>query len=88
MSTHQQIRFWLGAIGVFAFLVWLLSPMLLPFISGLAIAYFLNPVVNLLRRHGFSRNAGSAIVLLGFIIVVVAFMLLLMAQRVAARDPS
>jgi predicted PurR-regulated permease PerM len=77
MTAHQQFRFWLGATGIFMFLVWLLSPMLLPFVAGLAIAYFLNPVVVVLRRSKLSRPAGSAIVLLGFIVVVIAIMLLI-----------
>lgn len=77
MTAHQQFRFWLGATGIFIFLIWLLSPMLLPFVAGLAIAYFLNPVVGLLRRGGFSRPSGAAVVLLGFILVVIIVLLLI-----------
>ncbi len=77
IPPRQQLRFWLAATGIFMFLVWLLKPMLLPFVAGCAIAYFLNPVVGLLRRGGFGRPAGAAVVLLGFIVVVVAIMFLI-----------
>ncbi|MGB4100745.1 MAG: AI-2E family transporter [Alphaproteobacteria bacterium] len=77
IPAYQQFRFWLIATGIFMFLVWLLRPMLLPFVAGLAIAYFLNPVVKLLGSGGLARPAGAAMVLLGFIILVVAIMFLI-----------
>lgn len=77
MSTAQQIRFWLIASAIFIGIVWVLSPMLLPFVAGMAIAYFLNPVVTWLRGAKMPRWSASALVLLAFILAVVVVILLL-----------
>ena len=36
-------------------MMWLFSDILLPFLAGLALAYFLDPVADALERAGFSR---------------------------------
>lgn len=66
MRLETQTRFWLLTFAVFAALLWLLQPVLLPFVAGLVIAYFLAPVVNFLARHGFPRWLGALCVLFGF----------------------
>jgi predicted PurR-regulated permease PerM len=77
MTVSDHLRFWLIASALFAVLVWLLSPMLLPFVAAFAIAYFLNPVVNRLVHLNMPRWLGTTVVLLGFILVVVLAFLLL-----------
>lgn len=49
-------RFWLVAALVVLFLLWLLNDILLPFVVGMAVAYFLDPVVTRLQRLGMSRT--------------------------------
>lgn len=53
-------------------LLWALQPMLLPFVAGMAIAYFLAPVVQGLARLRVPRWLGSFVVLSGFILVMSA----------------
>lgn len=77
LTAHRQLHFWLTVIAVFLVVIWALKPMLLPFVAGLAIAYFLNPVVVMLCRAGMSRTRGAAIVLLGFIIIAVAVLVVI-----------
>lgn len=77
MSTTSQIRFWLLATAAFLVIIWALRPMLLPFVAGLAIAYFLNPPVAALCRHGLSRTAATAIVMLLAIAAAFAVLLLI-----------
>jgi predicted PurR-regulated permease PerM len=72
-----QTRIWLIALAVFSALLWLLKPMLLPFVAGLAIAYFLNPVVDGLTRRRIPRWLGTLFVLLGFVSLVALLLLLL-----------
>jgi predicted PurR-regulated permease PerM len=72
-----QTRAWLTALAIFAALLWLLKPVLLPFIAGLAIAYFLNPVVDSLTRRKIPRWVGGLLVLLGFVSMAVLLVLLL-----------
>lgn len=78
MRLELQTRFWLITFAVFAGLVWLLQPVLLPFVAGLATAYFLAPVVNTLARHKVPRWAGSLGVLLAFGLIVSLVLMLIL----------
>ncbi len=49
-------RFWAAAAVVFLLILWLLNDILLPFVVGMAVAYFLDPVVGRLQRLGMSRT--------------------------------
>ena len=50
-----QIRYWgVAALGL-ALALWALGDVILPFVLGAALAYFLNPVVNALERLGLGR---------------------------------
>ncbi|MGI9400246.1 MAG: AI-2E family transporter, partial [Rhizobiaceae bacterium] len=49
-AIRRQTMFWLLAFVVFLFFLWLLGDILLPFIAGMALAYFLDPVADLLER--------------------------------------
>ena len=52
-------RFWAAAAVVFLGLLWLLNDILLPFVVGMAVAYFLDPVVTRLQRLGLSRTLAT-----------------------------
>ena len=75
LSRGQQLRYWgIGALIFFAFL-WFIGDTLLPFLVGMTIAYFLDPVADRLERAGFSRLWATVVitvgVLLGAMIVLV-----------------
>lgn len=75
LSRGQQLRYWgIGALIFFAFL-WFVGDTLLPFLVGMTIAYFLDPVADRLERAGFSRLWATVVitvgVLLGAMIVLV-----------------
>ena len=74
MQFERNIVFWSAALAVFVGLLWLLSPILLPFVLGMAIAYLLDPLNRRLTKRGMSRSLASFIILAGF---VLAFVLLL-----------
>jgi len=80
MNTHppvSQNRFWLFfSLGLIVTIL-LLRPMLLPFVAGAALAYFLDPVVNRLSQWRVPRWLGTAIVLLGFVLSVTLLLLLI-----------
>mgnify|MGYP001321877108 CR=1 FL=1 len=46
MTLQKQITFWVVSFLVLILVLWLLSPILLPFIAGLVLAYFLDPVAD------------------------------------------
>jgi predicted PurR-regulated permease PerM len=88
-ASHEN-RFWLFVAAFFLAAVWLLKPILLPFVAGLVIAYFLDPAVDRLSGWRVPRWLGTLMVLIGFISVVVMIMLLivplLQGQVVALMD--
>ena len=55
MWFERNIVFWMAALAVFVALLWLLSPILLPFVLGMAIAYVLDPLANQLSKRGVGR---------------------------------
>jgi predicted PurR-regulated permease PerM len=78
MTLQRQFTFWLIAIIVFVVLLYMLRPILLPFVMGLAIAYFLDPVADWLERLKVPRLAATTIILGVFALVFVLFLLLLL----------
>jgi len=66
---RRHIRFWAIAALVLVGLLYLFSDILLPFVAGMALAYFLDPVADWLERHGFSRLMSTTIILISFIVV-------------------
>jgi len=75
MHIERNIVFWTGVLIAFAFLLWLLSPILLPFVLGLAIAYMLDPLNRMLTKRGMSRFTAAFIILFGFVIAFVVLLL-------------
>ena len=77
MSAQKQILFWSVSAALFVAALSLFNEILLPFITGLAVAYFLDPLVDYLERKGVSRALGATIILGGFMVVIVAGLLVL-----------
>lgn len=77
LPVRDQVRYWsIGALVTGA-LLWALSDILLPFVTGAAMAYFLNPVVTRLTARGLPRAASVSVLLFGAIGVVVLAALLI-----------
>ena len=74
MQIEQHALFWIVTAVVFAYLAQPLAPVLLPFVIGLVLAYFFNPVVDALRRVGLPRWA-SSILLLGLVVFLIVLAL-------------
>jgi len=55
LPVRDQMRYWGIAAAVFFVVLWFLGDVILPFVLGGAIAYFLDPVADRLERIGFSR---------------------------------
>ncbi len=88
-GQRQQAFFWLGALVVFFLLVHLLSPILLPFAAGSAIAYFLDPAVSRLERWHVPRTLATVLALLLFVVLLLAvFALLVPLVRLQAAELS
>ena len=77
MSLQRQFVFWVAALLALILVLWLLSNILLPFIAGLALAYFLDPVADRLERLGLPRLAATLVILLFSLLVLVVVLILI-----------
>jgi predicted PurR-regulated permease PerM len=76
MQYERHVVFWIAVLVVCIGLFWLLSPILLPFVVGMAIAYLLDPLAKRLTKRGVSRLAAALIILGGFVLALVALLVL------------
>jgi len=77
MHFERHVIFWIAALVVFVALLWLLSPVLLPFVVGMAIAYLLDPLAKRLIKRGMSRFVAALLILGGFALAFTLLLLLL-----------
>jgi predicted PurR-regulated permease PerM len=75
LPNRDQIRYWGVAALVFLLLLWFLGDVLLPFIVGGAIAYFLDPIADRLERLGLSRAAATTVISLAALVAVALLVL-------------
>ena len=68
-SLKRQVTFWVIVLVVFIGFLYLFSTILLPFIAGMAVAYFLDPVADRLERIGLSRLMATVVILVSFVLV-------------------
>ena len=77
MTLQKQFLIWAISLAVLVLALWLLSPVLLPFIAGLVLAYFLDPVADRLQSWGLSRlTAALLIVFLAIVVLVTSLVVL------------
>jgi predicted PurR-regulated permease PerM len=70
VTIERRALFWIAA-GIVALLaLYLLSPILLPFIAGIAVAYALDPAADWFERRGFSRLWATLAILFIFVVVI------------------
>ena len=70
-AFRKQIRFWLITAALLVAFLYLFSNILLPFVAGMALAYFLDPVADRLQRLGLSRLMATVVILVCFLIFLV-----------------
>jgi predicted PurR-regulated permease PerM len=75
LPVRQQFIYWGSAALVFLVVLWLLGPVLAPFLVGGAIAYFLDPVADRLQRLGLSRVWATTVISLSVLVLAVALVL-------------
>jgi predicted PurR-regulated permease PerM len=75
LPVRDQARYWGVATAVFLLGLWFLGNVLLPFIVGGALAYFLDPVADRLERLGLSRVAATTVIAVISLLVVVLLFL-------------
>ena len=77
VNAKRQVMFWLLALALFVFLLLVLRSVLLPFLAGMALAYFLDPVADKLEKHGLSRVWATSVILMVFLIIFIVALLII-----------
>ncbi len=77
MTVERRLMWWLIGLGVLFAALYLLSAILLPFVLGLAIAYLLDPVADVLERWRVPRWVAAGAITLASVLAVIAALLLL-----------
>jgi predicted PurR-regulated permease PerM len=94
MRAERQIIFWLTAAALLILTIALLRDILLPFIVGITIAYFLNPIVDRLSSWGVNRVVASLLIVAAGAVLLIAALFLLVplittqAQQFASTLPA
>lgn len=70
MSPGQRLRIWATGAAVFLIMLYLLRSVLLPFVAGMAVAYFLDPLSGRLERLGMSRTIATTVITLVFFVML------------------
>jgi predicted PurR-regulated permease PerM len=73
---QREVAIWMAAFAVLVLFVWLFSSILLPFVAGLVLAYFLDPVADRLEKMGMSRLWATLVILAVFILLFVVALLI------------
>jgi predicted PurR-regulated permease PerM len=66
MNYPRPIIFWIATLAAVLAIVVLLRGVLLPFVTGMALAYLLSPVAGRIERLGISRVRASSLSPLSF----------------------
>ena len=82
LPVRDQLKYWGFAAVIFFVLLWALGDVLVPFLLGGAIAYFLDPVADKLERMGASRVLATAIITLVALLLFVLMALLVVPTLV------
>lgn len=82
LPVRDQLRYWGIAALVLVVVLWVLGDVILPFVLGGAIAYFLDPVADRLERLGVSRGAATAIITIMTTLVFILMALLVIPTLV------
>ena len=77
MSNDKKTIIWLAGLVVFIIVLHALSGILLPFVAGMAIAYFLDPMADKLEKWGTSRTLATTLIVAGFFAVTGGILVLL-----------
>jgi predicted PurR-regulated permease PerM len=83
LPIRDQLKYWGIAAVVFMVALWFLGQVLVPFLLGGAIAYFLDPVADRLERMGLSRALSTALITFVAILIFVVMALLVVPTLVS-----
>lgn len=83
LPVKDQARYWGIAAAVFLLMLWFFGNVLLPFLVGGAMAYFLDPVADKLQRLGLSRVMATSVISIFALLLVVLLVLSVIPTLIA-----
>ena len=87
LPVREQVKYWGITAAVFLFALWILGSVILPFVIGGAIAYFLDPIAGRLERLGLSRIVATVIISVAALLICILLAVLvipLLTQQLLA----
>lgn len=94
MRVERQVLFWLSAAILLVLVIGFLRGIVLPFVAGIVIAYFLNPAADRLTQWGVPRGVAAAFIVVALGCAIVAAFVFLVpllvtqAQQFAVALPE
>ncbi|MEM8688136.1 MAG: AI-2E family transporter [Pseudomonadota bacterium] len=77
MTFRQQLKFWLGLLVGLVAILWVFGGILLPFVAGMVLAYFLDPVADWLEDRDIPRLAATVMIVGMFVLIFVLILIFL-----------
>lgn len=74
---HRRWLFWLLAGLLFVVFLYLIRSVLLPFVLGIMVAYFLDPAADKLQKNGLSRGIATTVLTALFFLVLMLLVLII-----------
>ena len=82
LPVSTQLRYWGIGFAIFILLLYVLGNVLLPFITGMAIAYFLDPTADKLEAWGLKRVWATIIITLVSLLIALPLFIVLIRELV------
>lgn len=76
LTARDQLKYWGIALVMFGIALWYLGDVILPFVLGGAVAYFLDPVADKLESMGLNRITATTVISLAALLIFVIMILL------------
>lgn len=70
MNKERQKWLWISVAVIFIAGVYLLQSILMPFLTGLLVAYAMNPAVRIFQKWGIPRSIGTSIMITSFFLLI------------------
>lgn len=84
---RRELAFWAGLLVILAVLLATFREILLPFVSGLVLAYFLNPLADALEKRGCPRGLAAGLVV-GLLVVAIVLAAIFLVPLLAVQAKS
>jgi len=78
MKTRDRVILYLLIVALFLFFFYSIKSILFPFVAAIIIAYFLDPVVDKIKKVGLSRTSATASIVGGFLLTIIALWILIL----------